>query len=195
MNLQIKNLTFGFKNRELFKNFTFEIKTAQITLIQGPSGCGKSTFLKIIAGLLIPQSGEMNSAVTAQKKGYLHQDLHLIEHWSIKENLNLVDQDVKNQKTWLKNFELLMDSDSLVSNLSGGEKQRISLIRILLSKPELILLDEPTAHLDDYHTDIVLKSIRQEFINKTVVIVSHDQRVRKYSDQILNWEKDMHHGL
>lgn len=167
-----------------------------MSLIQGPSGCGKSTLLKLIAGLINPQSGQILIFESLDKTsiGYLHQDLHLIEHWSIKENLDLVERDLDHQKKWLNTFGLQLDPNTITSTLSGGEKQRVGLIRIILSQARTILLDEPTAHLDDEQTEIALKSLKSVFKNKTVLIVSHDQRVQKYSDLILNWQKEMTHA-
>lgn len=195
MNIQIKDLTFKFINKPLFENFNYKITEANLTLIQGPSGCGKSTFLKLLAGLIRPQHGEIHFSVAKPKIGYLHQDLHLIEHWSIKENLNLADRSSIHQNKWLRDFDLMMNPNSIVRKLSGGEKQRVSLVRIILSDSDFILLDEPTAHLDDLHTDVVLKAIKNEFHKKTIIIVSHDQRVKKYSDQTLNWEKELSYGV
>lgn len=195
MSVRLKNLAFWFHDKVLFENFSYEIPAGKVTLIQGPSGCGKSTFLKLVAGLIQPTSGQIEKSNSESVIGYLHQDIHLIEHWSIAENLNLADSDKKNQKKWLEKFDLPMNPNSLVARLSGGEKQRVGLVRTVLSRPDLILLDEPTAHLDDEHTDTALKTIRKEFCSKTVIIVSHDQRVQNYSDNILNWKKEVSRGV
>ena len=197
MSIQIKDLNFQYLDRPLFNKLNYSLKSGQVSLIQGPSGCGKSTLLKLIAGLISPQSGQILILDSLKKEniGYLHQDLHLIEHWSIQENLDLVDSDRNNQKKWFKTFDLQMRPTTLVSNLSGGEKQRVGLIRIILSNVNTVLLDEPTAHLDDEQTEIALKTLKSIFKNKTVLIVSHDQRVQKYSDIILNWQKDMIHAV
>lgn len=195
MSVRLKNLAFRFQNKFLFKNFNYEIPSEKLTLIQGPSGCGKSTFLKLVAGLMQPTEGIIEKSSLDTAVGYLHQDIHLIEHWSIEENLNLADTDKKNQLKWLEKFDLLMNPKTLAAQLSGGEKQRVGLVRVILSRPDLILLDEPTAHLDDEHTDSILKIIRKEFASKTVIVVSHDQRVRNYSDHILNWKKEVNDGI
>ena len=195
MSVRLKNLAFRFKDKILFENFNYEIPSEKLTLIQGPSGCGKSTFLKLVAGLMSPTAGQIEKIGHEAAIGYLHQDIHLIEHWSIEENLNLADSDKKNQQKWLEKFDLPMSPKSLIARLSGGEKQRVGLVRTVLSRPDLILLDEPTAHLDDEHTDATLKIIKKEFSSKTIIIVSHDQRVRNYSDHILNWKKEVNHGV
>ncbi len=147
--------------------------------------------------MLQPQLGQIFLSDLPEKKriGYLHQDLHLIEHWSIKENLDLVDSDSAVQNKWLKLFGLQMASETIPSYLSGGKKQRVGLIWIILSNANTFLLDEPTVHLDDHQTDVAFKSIKNVFKDKTVLIVSHDQRVQTYSDLILIWQKDLAHGF
>ncbi|MBC7743125.1 MAG: ATP-binding cassette domain-containing protein [Bdellovibrionaceae bacterium] len=196
MSIVIQDLFFQYAERPLFNNLSSIIPEGGLCLIQGPSGCGKSTLLKLIAGLIKPLSGQITIGNNSEKKsvGYLHQDLNLIEHWSIKENLSLADCQVTIQDKWLRNFNLSMNSNTLVSALSGGEKQRIGLIRTMLLKANIILLDEPTAHLDDLHTDIVLNSLKEVFVHQTVLIVSHDQRVQKYADHTINWQKEIIHA-
>ncbi len=195
MNVRLKNLSFKFAEKSIFTNFNYEAGEGIITLIQGPSGCGKSTLLKLIAGLIKPQSGSIEFSDSKPKIGYVHQDLHLIEHWSISENLNLVDSSLENHNQWLQRFDLSMPPTTLVQDLSGGEKQRVSMARIILADPDLLLLDEPTAHLDDGHTEDLLSALKIHFKNKTVVIVSHDQRVKSYADICVKWQKGFSHGI
>ena len=195
MKVRLKNISFKFSDKAIFTDFNYEIGEAIITLIQGPSGCGKSTLLKLIAGLMKPQSGNIEFSDLNPKIGYVHQDLHLIEHWSIIENLNLVSTDITDQKRWLQKFDLTMRPTALVQDLSGGEKQRVSMVRIILANPNLLLLDEPTAHLDDGHTEDLLAALKVHFKNKTVVIVSHDQRVKSFADVTLKWQKGFSHGI
>ena len=196
--MRVSNLSYSYPGRPLFKNLTIEFQPASLTLIRGPSGCGKSTFLKLLAGLIATKSGEVfrtdrkNNQLQKQQIGFVHQDCHLIDHWSIGENFSLVETDQSRQKQGLKKFDLEFSLSQKVEFLSGGEKQRISLIRMLLQKPELILLDEPTAHLDDDHTDAALKLIKKELREKTVLVVSHDQRMTKYADHVFDWKQEVH---
>lgn len=168
---------------------------SSLTLIRGPSGCGKSTFLKLVAGLLDIQSGTIEFSNSKARIGYVHQECHLVDHWSIAENLRLAQLD-KNVSTadfnsnvdnWLKRFDLKLNKKSLAANLSGGERQRVSLIRILLQNPDIILLDEPTAHLDNHHTSQALQILKEELKNKLTLIVSHDQRVEKLTPHLVDW--------
>ena len=192
MTLEIQGLGFHYKDKEIFSNLNFFFKSQALTVIRGPSGCGKSTFLKIIAGMTKKQLGSIQFSKANCSIGYVHQENHLIDHWSILENLRIVTSDVKVISSWLKKFDLDLNLNSLISQLSGGERQRISLIRVLLQNPDVILLDEPTAHLDDKHTIQALNLIKKDFIEKLILIVSHDQRVADYADQLLNWKKESH---
>lgn len=196
MSLKIKNLSFHYAEVPLFKNLNLEFSKPNITWIRGPSGCGKSTFLKLIAGLLTRQEGEITFSQDDIKIGYVHQECHLIDHWTIEENLRMAqwlgDDDkaeFKNKVDQLfKKFDLkTTNPKSLAKHLSGGERQRVSLMRVLLQNPDIILLDEPTAHLDDLHTEQALKILSESFTNKLVLIVSHDQRVAKFADKTIEW--------
>lgn len=197
MSLRVNNLGYSYPGRHLFKNLSIEFKPSSLTLIRGPSGCGKSTFLKLLAGLIATDSGEVfrtdhnNNPLQKQQIGFVHQDCHLIDHWSIGENFSLVDDHQRRQEEALKKFDLGFSLSQKVQTLSGGEKQRVSLVRMLLQKPELILLDEPTAHLDDDHTDAALKLIKKDLREKTILIVSHDQRLTKYADHVFDWKKEV----
>ncbi|MBC7420958.1 MAG: ATP-binding cassette domain-containing protein [Bdellovibrio sp.] len=185
--MNVQNLSFSYVEKPLFQNLNFEFKSATITLIQGPSGCGKSTFLKLVAGLLDLQSGQIVISPNS-KIGYLHQDCHLIDHWSIQENLSLVSTDLVKQKNFLREFDLQMPGATPASQLSGGERQRVSIVRTLLQNPEIVLLDEPTAHLDDEQTAVAMKLIKTHLGTKTILIVSHDKRLFDYADQKLDWK-------
>ena len=119
----------------------------------------------------------------------MHQECHLIDHWSIEENFLLVSSDKKLFLDLMRKLGLNMNLNTLVLKLSGGEKQRMSLIRVVLQNPDVILLDEPTAHLDDLHTAHILQLINSHLKNKIVLIVSHDKRVSEFADEVFDWQK------
>ncbi|MGZ3691418.1 MAG: ABC transporter ATP-binding protein [Pseudobdellovibrio sp.] len=192
--VKIRNLGFSFNDKKLFQNFNLSLKPSAFLLIRGPSGCGKSTLLKLIAGFIPPQSGQIEIEKSGLKIGYLHQDCHLIEHWSVNENLKLVSSEQKLIDELLGHFGLQNINRKLVQNLSGGEKQRVSLIRILLQKPDLALLDEPTAHLDDKNTANIIEFIKEYLKDKIVIIVSHDHRIDSMATQIHDWKNLVTHG-
>lgn len=184
--VQIRNLGYAYPDKALFQNINLEFSAPSVTLIQGVSGCGKSTFLKLLAGLLPKQTGEIRWQANSSW-GYLHQDCHVVEHWSLQENLDLVNTDKTEQARILNELGLTMSPAKKASTLSGGERQRLALARLLLQKPEVVLLDEPTAHLDDEQVVKVKALIATEFKDKAILIVSHDTRLRDFADKTLSW--------
>ena len=171
------------------QDISFTVNPGEFIAIVGPSGCGKSTLLSIIAGLLIPENGNLllNDTPLASSRsriGYMLQKDHLFEWRTILGNvmLGLEIQKRSDAASKAKALELLKTygldafADSRPSQLSGGMRQRAALIRTLVLEPELLLLDEPFSALD-YQTrlmvaDDIWKIIKRE--QKTAILVTHD---------------------
>jgi len=191
--LEIKNITMKYQdiNSEItaINNVSFEVKKGEFVVIIGPSGCGKSTLLSIICGILKPSSGEVyiNGEKTTginQKVGYMLQSDNLLEWRSIYKNIllgleiqhRITDENLKYVDKLLKTYGLYEFRNSFPSQLSGGMRQRAALIRTLVTKPEILLLDEAFSALD-YQTrlavtDDVYSIIKKE--KKTTVMITHD---------------------
>ncbi len=195
MKICCKKINFSHNENELIKNLNLEINENQHIWIRGNSGAGKSSFLKLIAGTLTPLSGSIQlgncsfSDLTNEKKdqfrqnniGFIDQESHLVEHWTVKQNLNLINQEILKFSEELNQVGLSSNiQHNLISQLSGGEKQRISFVRLLLQHPKVALLDEPTAHLDDLNTNRILNLIEGRLSETTVIIVSHDARLLRF---------------
>lgn len=193
--MRIHDLGHSYNEKYLFQNLNLHIKPTDFLLIRGPSGCGKSTLLKIIAQFLPVQKGRIDFENPGLRIGYLHQDCHLIEHWSVQENLGLVSSDTKITQDLLARFNLENSFKRLVRDLSGGEKQRVSLTRTLLQNPDLALLDEPTSHLDDRNAAEIVQFIKEFFKEKMVIIVSHDHRIDSLAKQTLDWKNLISYGV
>ena len=160
----------------------FSVYPEEFLAIVGPSGCGKSTLLSILSGLLKPEKGErLASDLTI---GYMLQRDHLFEWRSIWKNvtLGLEVQKRLNAETkvyarsLLKEYGLLPFADSYPSELSGGMRQRAALIRTLVLKPDLLLLDEPFSALD-YQTRLNVSNDIGQILRhskKTAILVTHD---------------------
>jgi len=191
--LSLRNISMNYQTLKnevnAIDDISFCVSEGEFVVIIGPSGCGKSTLLSIISGILKPSSGavyldgEKNTSITP-KIGYMLQNDNLLEWRTIYKNI-LFGLEIQNQLTkenivyaneLLQTYGLYEFKDSYPSQLSGGMRQRVALIRTLVTKPEILLLDEAFSALD-YQTrlavgDDVYSIIKKE--KKTVVMVTHD---------------------
>lgn len=191
--LKLKQITkkYQAKNGELeaIQEISFSVYEGEFVSIIGPSGCGKSTLLSIIAGLEAKTSGEVlieNEAVekVSEKIGYMLQKDSLLEWRTIYDNVlfGLEIRHIKNEENkayvneLLKKYHLYEFKDKYPSQLSGGMRQRVALIRTLAVKPKILLLDEAFSALDYQTRLMVTKDIygilRNE--NITTIMVTHD---------------------
>jgi ABC-type multidrug transport system fused ATPase/permease subunit len=207
-NLEIKNLFFQYKNKIVLKKFSFKICKNETIGIVGKTGSGKSTLLNIIMGLIVPEKGEIfiNSELVKSflsnlgyKIGYVTQDIFLI-NGSIKDNIALGIPKNKIDNNLIKWAAKISDLDELINNykegvntnvgeqgskLSGGQRQRIAIARAIYRNPELLVLDEATNQLDVETKFKVIKSIKSNLKDTTLIIVSHDGDMNKYYDKII----------
>jgi putative ABC transport system ATP-binding protein len=195
MQLKLNNINFRYTEKEVLKNFSLSVESGQMVLFEGPSGSGKSTLLAILAGLLSSQGGEIEwgdttfSALSENERAmfrrehfaYSHQDSHLIDHWTIEQNLALVGSETARVRDALGALNFHLPLNTRVGRLSGGERQRVSIARALLKPHKVLFLDEPTSHLDDQSTERFFRLLKNTEGNRTVLLVSHDHRLR---DQI-----------
>lgn len=204
--LEFQNVTFASEDKAILKNISVSIEPGDFISLVGPSGSGKSTFLKLCSHLISPTSGDIffknknmlqyNPTELRKSIAYCFQTPHLFGD-RVLENIKFpfaVRNEKYNHKRVEKLFSLFgMSTDYLnrkVQNLSGGEKQRIALIRSLIFKPEILLLDEVTSALDEKNTQIVEKVIAS--LNKegiTLLWITHNPRQAiKYANKVLTIE-------
>ena len=169
---------------EAIKSITFDVKEGEFVALVGSSGCGKSTLLSIMAGLDKQSVGNVNYYIDKPVIGYMLQEDALLAHYTILDNI-LLGLKIKNKLNdkskeyainLLKKYNLDKFIDKKPHELSGGMKQRVSLIRTLAIKPDILFLDEPFSALD-FSTrlkvsDDVYKIIKKE--RKTTIMVTHD---------------------
>ena len=203
--LEVKNIGKKYQNKEdeiqALKNVNFRIKEGEFVSIIGPSGCGKSTLLSIIAGLEEKTEGEIyiegeKVSGISPKIGYMLQRDCLLEWRNILSN-KLFGLEVKGIKTkenieyvkeLLKKYNLYDFKNKYPSELSGGMRQRVALIRTLAVKPKILLLDEAFSALD-YQTRIMVTEDIYSILRKekiTALIVTHDiSEAISMSDRVL----------
>ena len=184
--LELQDISHAYHGMEgetlALSHLSFSLKQGDFVSIVGPSGCGKSTLLSIISGLIPPESGTVKLA--GNHIGYMLQKDHLLEWRSVYRNIilglevqNSITADTK-EKAYglLKQYGLEQFASAKPSELSGGMRQRVALIRTLILEPDLLLLDEPFSALD-YQTrlavgDDIGQIIRRE--KRTAILVTHD---------------------
>ena len=207
------NKSFEINNQKIkiLNDLSFNIDYNEIVSIYGASGSGKSTLLNIISGLLHFDSGEIifNKELICKDfdfvkfrkndLGIVFQEDYLLKEFTVIENIMLPNIIAGNSKDeaktkaidLLKNFNLLSIKDRYSNTLSGGEKQRVSILRAIINNPKLILADEPTGSIDESNKEKIFslfQNIIEEY-NSSILIVTHDNNVSKISNKILNLSK------
>ena len=202
--LEVKNLSRSFGNLTVVDKISFQIFSGQVTCLLGPSGCGKSTTLRMIAGVEKPSSGkifvdeELTSNASfqvppeARSIGLMFQDFALFPHLNVQQNVYFGlagSKEFKEKRSLdlLERVGLAHLAFNYPHSLSGGEQQRIALIRALAPQPKIMLMDEPFSGLDDRLRD----EVRDETFNllrsedAAVLMVTHDpQEAMKVADEI-----------
>jgi len=166
--IQCKGYKLMFENRLLLDIDDMTFQKGKLHLFKGENGSGKSSFFRSLVGWIKPNSGEIsfNGSWT-----YQPQNFHLFSP-KVKDNFELNDK----TETWLSGLNLNGFNQFNVSKLSGGERQKVALIRTLTQDSDVYLLDEPTSYMDESSKAIVYALIQEELLDKgkTVLLISHD---------------------
>ena len=189
--ITLEKIKFGYGEKLIYDGIDFEVERDQRIVLVGPNGAGKSTLLKLLAQVLTPQAGEHKLGHNA-KYGYFAQHRAAMlnpKHTVFQEALD-TPQRITEQavRTVLGSF--LFRGDDIykpVSVLSGGEKSRLALVKLLLDPPNLLLMDEPTTHLDLASVDALIEALKQ--YQGTLVFISHDVHfIRALSTHVVRVE-------
>lgn len=191
--LSVRNISKSFAGHKVLDNINFELEKGEFFSVVGPSGCGKTTLLRIIAGLEFPDSGEIfidgknHTNEIAQKRnvGIVFQNYALFPNMSVFENIayglevRKLSREIIKSKVYsvLEKVMLTDKAEKNVTSLSGGEQQRVSLARVIVTEPSLMLFDEPLSNLDyalRIETRNEIKRLQKE-AGITSVYVTHDQ--------------------
>lgn len=194
------------------QDVSFEANFGEMLYVVGPSGSGKTTMLSIISGILRPNSGtvkiedadiwSMSSDALADfrlhKIGFVFQDYHLFARLTTAENVAIPL--ILQKRSWdaaLTEAERNLDIVGLKNRaqlapvkLSGGEQQRVAIARAIVSRPDILILDEPTASLDGDTGRNVVRFVREQILSeqRCIVIVTHDSRIYEFADRIMRME-------
>ena len=180
---------------KILNKVNLSIQNKENIFLFGPSGCGKSTLLNILAGLDYPDDGEIYFKNQVIKKesfeplkkdlGIIFQDHYLISELNIFDNIKLKCNSHEEIKAILKYFELLDLRNKFPNQLSNGQKQRVCVARALVSKPKLLIADEPTSYLDRENADLVINLIltASKKFDISTVVASHDMSFQSKFDK------------
>ncbi|GJM16911.1 MAG: ABC transporter ATP-binding protein [Thermodesulfobacteriota bacterium] len=193
--INLIDISKNYGDNQAVRSIDLRIQSAKTTVLIGPSGCGKSTILRTIIGLISPDSGEVNiegdtlrpnNLISLRRKmGYVIQEGGLFPNLSAKENVSLMASFLSWDKISIqKRIDELCDltkfpKDALQRypiQISGGQRQRLSLMRALMLNPNILLLDEPLGALDPLIRSELQQDLKDIFstLGKTVVMVTHD---------------------
>ena len=207
--IKINGLTKTFNNRKIIDNMNFTVSEGEMIAVTGKSGTGKTTVLNIIGLIENFDEGnywfydQLNVKPNSKKAtllirnhiSYLFQNFALIDDESILNNL-LIGLEFKNLNkkekieeinNVLQRVNIQYELHTKVSNLSGGEQQRVAIARLILKQGQLILADEPTGSLDEENREVILSLLKElNRDGKTIIIVTHDLYVANKCDRIIS---------
>jgi putative ABC transport system ATP-binding protein len=197
---------------EVLHGIDIEVPSAELTMLVGPSGCGKTTLISIIAGILSPTGGTVETcgrmitqlsdaekvAFRRRAVGFIFQQYNLLPALTAVENaaIPLIAAGMSMPAAAAKAIAILerigMEAhlEKLPNQLSGGEQQRVAIARALVHEPRLIVCDEPTAALDAETGQTVLAILRDAAVapDRAVIVVTHDTRIFRFADRIAAME-------
>jgi putative ABC transport system ATP-binding protein len=205
--IEARDLVLSFGQTPALRGASVAVTAGEILAIMGPSGSGKSTLLHCLAGILVPQSGEIHfdgrridkmgeterSALRRDKFGFVFQFGQLVPELTAEENVALPlllsgirrDPALKQARTWFDRLGLDGLEQRRSGELSGGQAQRVALARGLVARPQILFADEPTGSLDsltgEQVMNLLVATAREQ--GTTVVIVTHEARVAAYADR------------
>ena len=204
MYLSLKNISKKYKDKEILKNITFDIKEGELVCILGPSGCGKTTLLNIIGGFVSDYSGDVllsneninNIPPEKREIATVFQSYGLFTHKNVIDNVSYglkllkIDRNTREKRAqeMLEKVGLAGYDKKKIKELSGGEQQRVAIARSMVLNPKLLLLDEPLSNLDVHLRDVMRKEIKriQKQFGVTMIIVTHDQEdAFKLADRVV----------
>lgn len=203
--LKVDNISFGYTSKEVLKNISFKANKGNYIAIVGESGCGKSTLLEIIYGLLHIEKGAVfwnNKKLLGPNfylipgedfMKYLPQDFDLMPYTTVEENIgkhlsNLDENRQQRIQELLKVVDMCDFQKTKVKNLSGGQKQRVAIAKVMAKEPEVLLLDEPFSHIDNFRKNKLRRDLFNYLKSKNILclVATHDTTdALSFADEII----------
>jgi putative ABC transport system ATP-binding protein len=205
--IEAKELKFSFGETPALIGASVTVKRGEILAVMGPSGSGKSTLLHCLAGILVPDSGEVwfnggrldtlreqeRSALRRDHFGFVFQFGQLVPELTAVENVALPlllagirrEQALQEAGAWFERLDIAGMEQHRSGEMSGGQAQRVALARSLVAHPEIVFADEPTGSLDSLNGELVMKllTVTAREQGTTVILVTHEPRVAAYADR------------
>lgn len=205
--IRLSNLSMTFEDGEtILDGINLYINNKEFLTLLGPSGCGKTTTLRIIGGFLTPTSGDVffngqriNDVPSYKRKiNTVFQRYALFPHLDVYDNIafglrlaKLSEQEIDDRVTEMLEIVSLKGFENRrVTSLSGGQQQRVAIARALISKPAIVLADEPTGNLDSKTSSEVLGLLKRtsEEFHQTIVMITHNNDIARLADRIVRIE-------
>ncbi len=211
--IKLENLSKVYRTEEIestaLNQVSFEIEKGEFVSIMGPSGCGKSTLLNILGMLDKPESGSYTflekevsglnekgrSSIRKENIGFIFQNFNLIDELTVFENIELPliynkvssAERKKRVNKLIEKIGISHRSSHFPQQLSGGQQQRVAVARALVTRPPLILADEPTGNLDSSHGNEVMELLCElNEAGTTIIMVTHSSHDASYSQRVIN---------
>ncbi len=205
--VEARHLVLSFGETPALRRATLSVRRGEIVAVMGPSGSGKSTLLHCLAGILVPDSGEVSfdgqrldvmreaerSRLRRDRFGFVFQFGQLVPELTAEENVALPlllggthrDEALRQARSWFERLDLKGMERHRTGEMSGGQSQRVALARGLVTHPDVLFADEPTGSLDSLSGELVMglltRSTREQ--GSTVILVTHEPRVAAYADR------------
>lgn len=184
--IQLELLNKSFDSKIVLENFSAAFPNGMTTCIFGPSGCGKTTLMKILCGLLCPDSGEIFGIDPKGKKSVIFQEDRLLPQLTALSNVTAVCSDMAAVEGALRLAELWDDRNMYPFELSGGMQRRLAIARAAAYNGSLFLMDEPFRGIDWERKERIIIALKKRLEGKTCIYITHDQEeAALFSDQIL----------
>ena len=205
--VEARDLVLSFGETPALRGASLSVKRGEVLAVMGPSGSGKSTLLHCLAGILVPDSGEVSfdgqrldtmregerSRLRRDRFGFVFQFGQLVPELTAEENVALPlllggtrrKEALGEARSWFKQLDLGGMERHRTGEMSGGQSQRVALARGLVARPDVLFADEPTGSLDSLNGDMVMglltRAARRQ--GSTVILVTHEPRVAAYADR------------